>query len=123
MKLKSKKESLILAVCGFFAGLVNTLIGAGGGVILVFAMSFFVSGVAEKSVYAVTNATIMLLSFLSVISYIRQGAVDFGEIVFFVAPALIGGFVGALLLGKIKTRYLRLIFAAITLYSGVKLLL
>lgn len=123
MQIKEKKGALILAIASFCAGLINILVGAGGGVLLIFAMQFFVSSIEDKSIYAITNTAIMLMSVVSLISYIKGGTLHVRELTPFLIPALTGGVIGALLLGRIKTQYLRLIFAALTLYSGVKMIL
>ena len=122
MKIKRKKESVLLALCAFAAGLINTLVGAGGGVFVIFAMQIFISDEKEKNIFAVTTAAIMILSLVSVFSYVRDGAVNIDNISPFILPAVLGGSFGALLLGRIKTTHLRLVFAALTLYSGVKML-
>ena len=122
MKDNLKKESIVLALASFGAGFINSLVGAGGGVLLVFSMQFFIDGIEEKSVYALTNTAIMVFSFLSVVFYINRGDVKFAEVSFYILPAIIGGFLGALLLGKIKTKHLKTVFALLTLYSGVKMI-
>ncbi len=122
MKLKPKREALALALAALGAGLINALVGAGGGVLLIFTMQTLVSGIEGKSVYAITNAAIMLLSFISVVSYVHRGVIEPATVAPYIIPALIGGTAGALLLGRMKTKYLRLIFAALTLYSGVKMI-
>ena len=121
--MKSKRDALFIAASSLAAGLVNTLVGAGGGVFLIFTLQFLVGGVMGKGVYSMTNAAVMIFSLVSVVSYISGGAFVTGELVPFLLPALIGGIVGAFLLGRIKTSYLRLIFAAISFYSGVKMIL
>ena len=122
MKQKRKKEAVFLAVGAFLAGLINTVVGAGGGVFLIFAMQIFISREKEKNVYAVTTAAVMILSLISLFSYLNGGVIKFSDVAPFILPAVFGGSIGALLLGRIKTKHIRFIFAALTLYSGVKML-
>ena len=122
MKQKRKKEAVFLAVGAFLAGLINTVVGAGGGVFLIFAMQIFISREKEKNVYAVTTAAVMILSLISLFSYLNGDVIKFSDVAPFILPAVFGGSIGALLLGRIKTKHIRFIFAALTLYSGVKML-
>ncbi len=122
MNQKRKKEAVFLAVGAFLAGLINTIVGAGGGVFLIFAMQMIISKEKEKNVYAVTTAAIMILSLISLFSYLNGGVINFADVAPFIFPAVLGGSIGALLLGRIKTKHIRFIFAALTLYSGVKML-
>ena len=123
MRLKEKRSDTILALSAIFAGIINVLVGAGGGVLIIFAMQFFMREINEKSVYAITNTAIMVLSLLSLFSYLDSGELQIAELAPFIVPALVGGLIGALLLGRIKTKHLRFIFAAITFYSGVRMVL
>ncbi len=123
MRLKEKKTDTILALSAIFAGIINIIVGAGGGVLVILAMQFFMREIDEKSVYAITNTAIMLLSLLSLFSYVESGQLQIAELSPFLIPALVGGSIGALLLGRIKTKHLRFIFAAITFYSGVRMVL
>ena len=123
MQFKEKKTDTILALSAIFAGIINILVGAGGGVLIIFAMQFFMREIEEKSIYAITNTAIMILSLVSLFSYVSSGELRLPDIYPFLVPALVGGAIGALLLGRIKTKHLRLVFAAITFYSGVRMVL
>ena len=85
-------------------------------------MQIFISREKEKNVYAVTTAAVMILSLISLFSYLNGDVIKFSDVAPFILPAVFGGSIGALLLGRIKTKHIRFIFAALTLYSGVKML-
>ena len=102
-----------------FAGLLNGLLGTGGGVPLYFSLS---RTEADKNAYATSSVGILLLSLQTVLLY-RGGAVSFATVSPFLLFAAIGGGVlGAALLGRIKTRLLKLIFSLLLLFSGGYLL-
>ncbi len=113
---------IILAFSAFLAGTVNALIGAGGGVILVFAIEWFSKKKEIRNSLALTNLAIILFSCISIGSYLKNDLFEIKSILPYILPAIIGGSCGALLLGKFKTRFLKLLFASVMFYSGVRML-
>lgn len=112
----------ILAVSALLSGAVNALIGAGGGVILVFAIEWFSKEKEIRNSLALTNLAIILFSCISIGSYLKNDLFEIRSIQPYILPAIIGGTCGALLLGRVKTRFLKLIFASVMLYSGVRMI-
>ena len=123
MEDKSAKKLIPLALLSILAGGLNALLGAGGGVVLIFAIQLYYGNKKIKNSFAITNLAVLVFSLISLFSYIEGGMLHAKECLPYVAPALIGGTIGALLLGRMKTRYLKLIFASLMLYSGVKMIL
>lgn len=123
MKDKMTKKIILLAVLSFLAGILNALLGAGGGVVLIFAIQLYYGRSNAKKGFAIANLAVLVFSLISVFSYLDGGMIEEREVLPYILPALIGGTIGALLLGRIKTRYLKLIFASLMLYSGVKMIL
>ena len=121
MENKKTARYIFLALAAFLSGIINSLIGAGGGIILVFALQWFLGREGIRNSFALTNAAIFIFSVISVCSYIRKDMFDLKDSFPYIFPALLGGSIGALLLGKVKTKHLKLIFATIMLYSGVKM--
>ena len=99
----------------FFAGILNGLLGTGGGIPLYFILS---KEGGDKRAYATASAAVLLLSLQTVFLY--QGDAVSPDTVSPFLPflAVLGGSIGALLLGKIDRRLLRLIFALLLLFSG-----
>jgi len=62
------------------------------------------------------------ISAISAAMYGMRGAVDLRELDILILPAIAGGLIGALVLDKINTKWLRLLFAAIIIYSGLTML-
>lgn len=109
------------ALClGFFAGLLNGLLGAGGGIILVRGAEKVLPREYHESrdVFANVLAVMLPLSAVSAIAYVLRGSVHGLEFAPFILPAIIGGVGGGLLLAVIDTRLLRLIFSALVVWSG-----
>lgn len=121
MDNKKVARYFLLALAAFLAGIINSLIGAGGGIILVFALQWYYGRNGIRNSFALTNAAVFVFSVISVCSYIRKDMFDLRDSLPYILPALFGGSIGALLLGKVKTKHLKLLFATIMLYSGVRM--
>ncbi len=114
-----------LLLCGLAAGLINGLLGTGGGIILVFAISCFCRGTLPDRRDVCANALVvtLMLTLLSTLLYIRSGNAPPADLSRFVLPAALGGLVGGLLLGKITPRALGKLFAALLIVSGIFMIL
>ena len=121
---KTAKNISFLAVSALAAGLVNGLLGAGGGIVVVWVLSRVLAHSLTDRRDAFANAlTVMLpISAISAAMYGMRGAVDLRELDILILPAIAGGFIGALVLDKINTKWLRLLFAAIIIYSGLTMI-
>ena len=111
----------LLVLLGLGAGLLNGLLGAGGGILIVMGLrALFGKKVPNsKSFYATSIAVMMPLSLFSVWQYARNGHLPTVSINSLVLPALLGGALGALLLRLITPRLLARIFALVVLISGI----
>ncbi len=105
---------------GFLAGLLNGLLGAGGGIILVRGADKVLPREYRdgRDVFANALAVMLPISAVSAIAYVLRGSVHGLEFSKFILPAVIGGAGGGLLLAVIDTRLLRLIFSALVVWSG-----
>ena len=116
---------LTLALGGTLAGFFNGLLGAGGGIILVFALARIVEKTDEgaRSVYANALCVMLPLSLFTLFRYASKGVFspDFtGELsAEYILGAIIGGALGGILLGKLRGGRLRKLFALLTLVSGI----
>ena len=116
---------LTLLAVGFGAGCVNGLLGAGGGILIVFALRRLLAGrrADPRSAYVCAVATILPLSLISAVRYLRQGNIDLKAAAILILPAAIGGCLGAFLLRKLSPTVLSRLFAAVVLTSGITMLL
>ena len=117
-----KGSSLLLAAGGVFAGFINGLLGAGGGIIIVFVLSKLLQGSDSRDIFANALCIMLPLSVVSCTVYISKGAVSFDGFSAFIPSAIIGGVLGAFLLCKINTVFLRKLFAILVAVSGILLL-
>ena len=120
-KMKFFKSSFFLiAIVGLVAGFVNGLLGAGGGIIIVFILSKLIKKeAAPRDIFANALCIMLPLSALSCIIYALNGSINFeGSLPFFI-PAIAGGIIGGILLSKINTELLKKIFALLVAVSGI----
>lgn len=122
---KYLNRTLLLAAAGLAAGLVNGLLGAGGGIIAVLAFNKLLEsgGVDRRDSFANAIAVMLPCSAVSAISYGMRGVADSRELGILVLPAILGGLCGALILDRINIRWLKIIFSSIIIYSGINMLL
>ena len=112
----------------FAAGVINGLFGCGGGIIAVAAFSWALKDERNRQkrtqeAFSMTVCSVAAMSLAAAFVYRTFGAIDGINTAEYLLPALGGGAVGAVLLGKINTRVLKKIFAVLIIYSGVKMVL
>lgn len=117
--------SLALAGIGLGAGFLNGLLGAGGGILIVFGLRrIFKNKVADGRCFYATALSVMLpLSLLSAFQYLQKGHLPADAAGVILLPALLGGLLGGILLHRLSIGFLSRIFAGIVLLSGVMLFL
>ncbi len=116
--------ALKLAATGLFAGLLNGFLGAGGGIVVVIAVSrlFHPKSTDKNDAFATALCVMLPVSLLSAYIYARRGNMSLDGFGIFIIPAIIGGAVGGLLLGKLKAELVKRLFALLTAISGILLI-
>lgn len=114
-----------LLACGLAAGMINGLLGTGGGIILVLGLSHICRGTLPDRRDVCANALVvtLALTLLSTLLYIRSGNAPPADLSRFVLPGAAGGLVGGLLLGKITPTALGKLFAVLLIVSGMFMLI
>ena len=110
---------------GLTAGFLNGLLGAGGGIVIVFGLGALLGKqIADpRSIYASAIAVMLPLSALSAWQYFKNGHLGDNNLGLLILPALAGGALGAWLLQRLSPRALSRIFAAVVLVSGIVLVI
>lgn len=118
----NKKSKIPLKILsGLLAGLVNGLFGGGGGMIIVPCLTGLLNYDAN-SAHATAIAVILPLSVLSGIFYTAFGDFRILPTVFTAIGVTAGGIAGAILLKKLSSKPLTVIFATVMAAAGVKML-
>lgn len=121
----SVRQNLSVAAIGLCAGLLNGLLGAGGGIVIVAGLSriFRGKGIDPRSVFASAIAVMLPLSALSAMQYFARGHLEQAQVGLLLLPAAAGGATGAFLLRVLTPGVLARIFAFVVLLSGIFLLI
>lgn len=116
--MKGKKYWAALG--GVATGLLNGLLGAGGGMVTVPLLS--VLGVRGKKSHATALMVIVPLSALSAALYLWQGRFTIGDALPYLPGCLLGALAGSWLLPRVSTGWLKLVFGGLLLWGGIRLL-
>lgn len=114
---KSKMITAKRVALGSLVGTANSLFGGGGGMIAVPLLTK--TGLREKNAHATAILVILPVSLFSFILYAFRGFYDASVLVPTALGVTLGGALGARLLGKLPTKTVNLIFAALQLTAGV----
>lgn len=109
-----------LCALGAFAGLINGIFGSGGGVAIVLSLWTLTKGGLgdRRDVFANVTAMILPISLASALVYLKMSPPAMSDGVRIAAASLVGGSVGAILLGRLKLRVVKVIFSILLLISG-----
>lgn len=113
-------ESLALAAIGAVAGLLGALLGIGGGVIVVPALSELY-GVPFRHAVAASLVVIIASSSASSAAYVERGAANLRVGVVLELATVGGALLGSAVAGLAPVRTLKLLFALVALYAAVML--
>ena len=124
------KKLAALAIGGLGAGFCNGLLGAGGGIVAVIALRAALPKDEEsrRSLYANALCIMLPLSLLTLVSYVFGGELGaelrLGDNAYLpiVLGAMAGGAAGGFLLGKLRSDFTDKLFAALTVLSGILML-
>lgn len=120
-------------MCGIAAGILNGLIGVGGGVVIVYAIGvlrekFHGTAISDEphDIFAMAVASVLPMTIVSIaLRAFAAGESLLGtdDIAGFVVPAVAGGALGALFLDKISSLLLTRLFSCLTVWAGVSMIL
>ena len=115
---------LPLATAGIGAGFVNGLLGAGGGIVVIFALTKLIGDdiLQKNAVFGNALCVMLPISVLTCVLYAARGYMRLEGFGVFAIPALLGGLAGGLLLGKLDSAMLKKGFAGLVIISGIILM-
>ncbi|WIF94347.1 sulfite exporter TauE/SafE family protein [Caminicella sporogenes] len=115
-----KKNILKISLLGIVTGLLNGLFGSGGGTLLVPGMIFLLKTEVHKA-HATAISIILPLTFISTIIYFKSGIINYEITLKVASGGIIGSYIGAKLLNKIPTNWLRKIFALFMMIAAFRM--
>ncbi len=126
--MKKSMYTISVSASSFASGIINGLLGSGGGILLLFIMSYLAKKNSDdnkkkdtRDIFAQNITIVTAMSAVSAIVYSISGHFEIKSSFIYIIPAIIGGILGAFLLDKINTAVLKLIFSAITIYGGFRM--
>lgn len=109
----------IKAAAGIAVGIINTMLGAGGGMLVVPTLK--AEGLNQKEAQATAIAVILPLTIVSAVIYLFKNHVGFTDSLVYIPFGLVGSVAGAMLLPKLSGKVLNIIFGVFLIYSAVRM--
>lgn len=111
-----------LIILGLVAGILSGLIGIGGGIIIVPVLVLWF-GMSQQLAQGTTLALLLPpIGILAVITYYKQGMVDFKVAGLIIIGFVIGGMLGAKIATGLPSPVLERIFGGVLLLISLKML-
>lgn len=119
--MQARKNKFLLILSGLGIGLINGLFGGGGGMICVPVLIYLIN-LPVKKAHATAIAVILPLCIASGLLYFTFFKIDWTVALYTGIGVFAGGTVGALVLKKIPNKIILIIFSALMIAAGIKLL-
>ena len=116
-----KNSNTISIITGAVAGLINGMFGGGGGMVVVPMLTKLLKYKSKNS-HATTILIILPLSIVSGILYLSFGKFSLEIGVPVTIGIVVGGIVGAVLLSKLSSKWIMIIFSIVMALAGGKML-
>ena len=110
-----------LTFIGLVTGYVNGLLGGAAGLICVPLIKAAMQ--EENKAHAYTVATVLAASFVSAITYLLAGNLNFNQALPYIIGGVIAAPIGVKLLRKINSTILSKLFALFLLYCSIRMLI
>ncbi len=115
------KQIMILAIGGsFFAGIISSFFGIGGGIIFV-PLMVVAMGMGMKNAAPTSQFILLFVSFSGLVTHSFLGHPDFYQALLLSAGAFAGGLIGARLSLEIKERSLQILVSVVIIAAAIKL--
>ena len=120
LRSEAKKRSMLFALAGILSGIVNGLLGTGGGILTVLFLSKIYakdSSYSTKDIFAITLCSSVIMSMASLLFYLSSGCFSVSDSALYMLAAVPGGVLGAILLEKLSSKTMKLIFALLVVWA------
>lgn len=105
---------------GLLIGVVNIMLGAGGGMLTV---PFYKKiGLSQKQAQINAVATILPITIVSAFIYLKNGDVKISDSYVYLLPGLIGSIAGTFVIKRISNKVLSIVFSFFMIWAGMRLL-
>lgn len=115
-------DILILLAIGFIAGFMSSLVGIGGGIIIVPALVYFL-GMDQKMAQGTSLAMLSLpVAFIGAYNYYKAGSSDWKIALILACTFMIGGYLGSKMTLSLNANVVKKVFAVFMILMAVKYL-
>ena len=123
--LQKRRALPYLLATGLLSGVLNGLLGAGGGILIVFSLSFLLGDSIQdpRDLYANALCVMLPISAISCVRYAAAGQLSTEGFGIYVLPAILGGLCGGMLLGRLNATLVKKLFGALIIYSGILMII
>lgn len=118
----SKQLMLLSIGSSFFAGVISSLFGIGGGTVFV-PLMVIVIGLSMKLAAPTSQFILLFVAMSGIISHSLLGHADYAQAGFLSAGAFVGGIVGSRLSIRVDEGKLKILVAIVLVVASVKLFL
>lgn len=126
LRSDAKKRSMLFALAGILSGIVNGLLGTGGGILTVLFLSKIYAkdnSYSTKDIFAITLCSSVIMSLASLLFYLSSGCFSISDSALYMIAAVPGGVLGAILLDKLSSKTMKLIFALLVVWAGISMMI
>lgn len=116
------KSKLKLVLIGLFAGLINGLFGAGGGLLVVPSLIYIVD-LEEHKAHGTAITIILPLCIISTFIYFNNNLIDLSTAALVAIGSTFGGYIGARTLRHVPNNILRKSFSILIIYISLRMIL
>lgn len=120
LNLGNPKTAASLLIVGFLAGFLSNLLGVGGGIVKVPAMTL-IFGVSMHNAVATSMAMIVLTSLTGVLTRLSFADIDFGLGLVLIPSAVLGSYLGTRISPRIRSSTLKKGFAVLLAATAVRM--
>ena len=114
-------QKIKLLLSGVLIGIINSVFGAGGGIIAVPVLKN--SGLGQRQAQANAIGVILPLTVISTVMYLIKGYFFLSDGIPFLPVGFIGAVAGTKIIKKIPDRILSVLFSLLLIYSGIRMIL
>lgn len=115
-------STALFVAIGLIAGLLSGVFGIGGGVVIVPALIYLAGFTQHRATGTSLAVLLPPIGLAAMLEYYRRGDVDISAAAIIATTVFLGGWLGALVAGRVAGPYLRLAFGLFVVTLGVYLM-
>lgn len=119
---KNKNKLFKIILCASFIGVINGLLGGGGGMLCVPALNKL-AGLDTKKSHATAVFVMLPISIISSIVYATSVKANFSAVSLVTMGSLVGGFAGTKLLKNFSSIIVDYIFVVVIFLAAIRMLI